>query len=150
MDCEMLYTDRGLEVGRLTIIGANCGTVLDTYILPQGNVVCYNEKFSGLRPESFAKALSFEQARYCLLNIVKRRDILLGHSLQCDLIAMRVVHQRVVDTSLLFGYKDGKRTALKKLCELYLPYTIQDGSHSSESDALAALDLTIVYLQGSV
>lgn len=74
--------------------------------------------------------------------------ILIGHGLENDLRALRLLHPTIIDTALLFPHPRGPpmRQSLKALSERYLQRSIQLGSgtdvgHSSAEDAKAALDL---------
>lgn len=46
--------------------------------------------------------------------------ILIGHSLENDLNALRIVHDKVIDTSVLFMNDTGKKLPLKSLASYYL------------------------------
>ena len=68
--------------------------------------------------------------------------MLVGHSLENDLKALKIVHERVVDTSVLFPHPRGYpfRRGLRALAEEYLKISIQGGAgHDSAEDARAAL-----------
>ena len=56
------------------------------------------------------------------------RTILIGHSLESDLKALKLIHGVVVDTSILFPHKMGppKKRALKTLCIENLKRIIQE------------------------
>ncbi len=61
------------------------------------------------------------------------RTILIGHSLESDLKALKLLHQSVVDTSVVFPHKMGRpyKRALKGLAAEFLKRIIQnDGKHS--------------------
>ena len=62
--------------------------------------------------------------------LVNSESILIGHSLESDLKAMRIVHNRVVDTSVLFPHRidDQKKRGLRELCLDKLGKSIQDDS----------------------
>jgi len=70
-----------------------------------------------------------------------------GHGLENDLLAIRVVHTNVIDTCQLFPHPRGLplRLALRDLVDKYLGKIIQaDGpsvGHSSAIDAQMALEL---------
>lgn len=83
-----------------------------------------------------------------LSTLVGPSTILIGHGLENDLRALRLLHPTVIDTALLFPHPRGPplRQGLKALSERYLQRSIQLGSgtdvgHSSAEDAKAALDL---------
>lgn len=56
------------------------------------------------------------------------RTILIGHSLDSDLKALKLIHETVVDTSVLYPHKMGlpKKKALKTLCIDHLKRIIQE------------------------
>jgi len=69
-----------------------------------------------------------------------KSTIIVGHSLENDLMAMKLFHFRVIDTSVLFPNGLAKHS-LKYLCSKYLGVSIQNSSHDSIQDAIAALRL---------
>lgn len=50
-----------------------------------------------------------------LEKIINKSTILIGHSLENDLHAMRMIHEKVIDTSILFARKNGSKMKLKTL-----------------------------------
>jgi len=95
------------------------------------------------------KVSSPEVARDLLFSLISPSTPLVGHGLKNDLNAVRVVHQTVVDTVLLYPHKAGLpyRYGLKKLMQDHLNRKIQQESgpkvlgHDSAEDARAAGDL---------
>ena len=88
---------------------------------PTHEAVCsdYNTRFSGVAEEGFSKAtLSLASIRKALDNLINRETILVGHALDNDLKAMRIVHKKCIDTAILFPHQAGPpyRRALKD-CE---------------------------------
>lgn len=63
-----------------------------------------------------------------LLSMFHSKTILIGHSLESDLKALKLIHHNVVDTSVLFPHKQGppKKRALKTLCIENLKRIIQE------------------------
>lgn len=63
-----------------------------------------------------------------LLLMFNSKTILIGHSLESDLKAMRLIHSSVIDTSVLFPHKMGppKKRALRGLASDYLKKIIQN------------------------
>ena len=94
---------------------------------------------------SVATTLSDIQAR--LLDLFKPHTILIGHSLNADLTAMKLAHPFIIDTSILYPHPRGPplKSSLKFLAQKYLNREIQKdhGSigHDSIEDATACLDL---------
>lgn len=64
-----------------------------------------------------------------MLARVSADTILMGHSLESDLKALKLIHTSVVDTSLVFPHKMGLpyKRALKNLLKEYCQKIIQDG-----------------------
>jgi len=63
-----------------------------------------------------------------LLTMFSDKTILVGHSLESDFKALRLLHDTVVDTSVMFPHKNGypQKRALKNLCSEYLRKLIQN------------------------
>lgn len=60
-----------------------------------------------------------------LKQFINRDTILLGHSLNNDLHKLRLIHRRVIDTSVLYSSKTGKKHSLAELAFQYVKATIQ-------------------------
>ena len=75
------------------------------------------------------------------------QSIIVGHSLDSDLKALKMTHPFVVDTALLYPHPRGPplKSSLKWLAQKYLDREIQRGhgaaGHDSTEDARATLDL---------
>lgn len=146
MDCEMVYTVWGMAVARVTVVDTNDAMVLDQLIKPAERILDYNTKFSGLTKEIMEKAdVNLEQARRQLFNLVNSETILIGHSLESDLRAMRLIHKRVVDTSVVWPHKKGPpyKRALRNLASEVCKRIIQESTdgHDSKEDSSACLQL---------
>ena len=78
-----------------------------------------NTRFSGIRPEEYAThaVLPLESVRRALDQLIGAETVLIGHALDNDLRALRLVHRRVVDTAALFPHPRGLpyRRALRDL-----------------------------------
>ena len=167
-DCEMGYTTMGLELIRLTATAwPNGEELLDVLVRPLGEVLDLNSRFSGVWPKDYANALSYEStsmdeqkasndseqrlrivdspsiARDLLFEHLTPETPLIGHALDNDLNATRIVHPSIVDTVLLFPHPRGLpvRFGLKALMKKHLDRDIQmggDQGHDSKEDARAA------------
>ena len=142
LDCEMGYTTKGFELLRLTCVDWAGKVVLDTIVKPDGDVIDFNSRFSGVHvipPD----ALSFTECREKLASIVGPNTILLGHSLENDLNSLKLIHSKCIDTVVVFPHPSGLpyRLSLRDLASTKLGRFIQQGEHSSAEDALACLDL---------
>lgn len=63
-----------------------------------------------------------------LLSMFHAKTVLIGHSLDSDFKALKLIHDVVVDTSVLYPHKMGlpKKRALKTLCIENLKRIIQE------------------------
>ncbi|KAL8426639.1 hypothetical protein Efla_005896 [Eimeria flavescens] len=146
VDCEMVDTASGKELGRVCVVDSNCEVILDELVKPSGPVVDYLTQFSGLTKEILDKAtLSLEDVHELLKSKLQSGAILVGHSLEYDLRALRVVHRRCIDTTVLYPHnREGLMLSLKKLAQLYLKKTMKRVcGHDPREDAQAAMLLTL-------
>ena len=153
MDCEMILTSSGSELGRITIVqfvdfgekAITSKTIMDALVKPENPVLDYLTKYSGITA-ALLKPIStrLEQIQVALCGFLRSNDILVGHSLENDLKATRYIHPNVIDTALVFRPAN-KRTkfSLRHLTATLLGRKIQSGAHCSEEDALATLELAI-------
>jgi RNA exonuclease 1 len=151
LDCEMVYTTGGFRIARVSIVNAGGEEVFDELIKMDDGVavVDFNTRFSGIHPDKYAAdaVLTLESVRRALGRLIGTDTILIGHALDNDLRALRLVHHRVIDTAALFPHSRGLpfRRALRDLVNEYLSRSIQQGDstkgHSSIEDSVAALDL---------
>lgn len=82
-----------------------------------------------------------------LLTILNPDTILIGHSLNSDLNALKMTHPFIIDTALLYPHPRGPplKSSLKWLAQRYLNRDVQKGhggaGHDSIEDARTCLDL---------
>lgn len=86
-----------------------------------------------------------------LLEILHPRTILIGHSLNSDLTALKITHPFIIDTAVIYPHPRGPplKSSLKWLAQRYLNREIQKGhgttgpgaGHDSIEDARTCLDL---------
>lgn len=157
IDCEMCYTTLGMELCRVTAVNFTGKCTLDRTVRPLGKVLDYNTRFSGISDiedpiknemGQLSGPVTFAEARRLLFKLVDSSTFLIGHGLENDLIALRLCHLRIIDTSILYPEFNPKRkTALRTLALNYLKRTIQTGEHDSMEDAVAALDVVKFHLK---
>ena len=169
-DCEMGYTTLGMELIRLTVTSwPDGGELFDVLVRPLGEILDLNSRFSGVWPYHFNQALPYpadstecavdgaqeprlqlvespSKARELLFEHLTTQTPLIGHALENDLNAVRIVHPTIVDTVLLYPHPRGLpiRYGLKMLVKKHLNRDIQMGGeqgHDSKEDARAAGDL---------
>jgi RNA exonuclease 1 len=82
-----------------------------------------------------------------LLEILHPKTILIGHSLDSDLKALKLTHPYIIDTAVVYPHPRGPplKSSLKWLAQKYLGKEIQKGhgatGHDSIEDAKTCLDL---------
>ncbi|KAL9082964.1 MAG: hypothetical protein Q9159_006065 [Coniocarpon cinnabarinum] len=164
LDCEMGYTTRGFELIRLTALSWPRGEkILDVLVRPFGYVLDLNTRFSGVNVQQFQEATPYDshanadslqivgspiEARKLFFEKINPSTPLIGHGLDNDLAALRIIHPCIVDTALLCPHARGLpyRRALKQLAREYIFRTIQNAGlagHDSAEDAKAAGDIVL-------
>ncbi|XP_061093910.1 RNA exonuclease 1 homolog [Conger conger] len=146
LDCEMCYTKQGLELTRVTVINAELKVIYDTFVKPESKVVDYNTRFSGVTEDDMeGTTITLRDVQAVLLNMFSADSILIGHSLESDLFALKLIHSTVVDTAIVFPHRLGLpyKRALRNLMADYLKRIIQDNveGHDSSEDASACMQL---------
>uniref|UniRef100_A0A8C6V8A1 RNA exonuclease 1 homolog n=1 Tax=Naja naja TaxID=35670 RepID=A0A8C6V8A1_NAJNA len=148
LDCEMCYTKQGLELTRVTVINSDLKVIYDTFVKPDSRVVDYNTRFSGVTEADLENAsITLRDVQAVLLSMFSTETILIGHSLESDLFALKLIHSTVVDTAVVFPHRLGLpyKRALRTLMADYLKRIIQDSveGHDSSEDARACMELMI-------
>ncbi|VVC43773.1 Ribonuclease H-like domain,Elongin A binding-protein 1,Exonuclease, RNase T/DNA polymerase III,RNA [Cinara cedri] len=145
LDCEMVNTTIGIEIVRVTVINHEGEEVYESKVKPKNMILDYKSKYSGITEESLKNCSKrLLDVQLDLLKIFDKNTILIGHSLESDLKALKIVHYNVVDTSIIYPHKYGPpyKWGLKLLSEQHLQRIIQsEEGHDSKEDALASLDL---------
>lgn len=148
VDCEMCRTSAGVnELTRISIINENLVCVYETLVRPENKIVDYLTKYSGITEEmmkNVTKTLS--EVQVDIRNLLPADAILIGQSLNVDLLALRMMHPYVIDTSVIFNLTGarGRKSKLQTLARQFLGETIQISplGHDSVEDSAASMKLT--------
>lgn len=145
LDCEMVNTTIGIEIVRVTVINHEGEEIYESKVKPKNLILDYKSKYSGITEDSLKNCSKrLLDVQLDLLKVFDKDTILIGHSLESDLKALKMVHYNVVDTSIMYPHKYGPpyKWGLKLLSEQHLQRIIQsEEGHDSKEDALASLDL---------
>lgn len=149
LDCEMSFTRFGLDVTKVTVVALDGTLVYDAMVRPEADIIDYNTRFSGVS-EGDLKVAGVKRLRDVqddLLRFIFSDTILVGHGLENDLRALKIVHPTVIDTAIAYPHYNGLpfRRSLKQLALCFLKREIQTSAegHSSFEDARAAMELIL-------
>ncbi|WVF70973.1 hypothetical protein IAT40_005769 [Kwoniella sp. CBS 6097] len=147
MDCEMIFTTAGVSLGRVTIVDEDGGVLLDELVRQNAAILDVNTRFSGISPDQLESAvMDLPAIRTAACMFIGPETIIVGHGLENDLRALRLLHDKVIDTAVVFPHDKGPpfRRALRDIVKEKLGYFIQDRTsdlgHSSAVDAKSTLD----------
>lgn len=158
VDCEMCETEDGKELARVCVIEYESGIVVyDKLVKPPKPVTDYLTRWSGITDTLLATAtITLSDVQAHLLSILAPpsgpTSILVGHSLESDLKALRLCHPLCIDTALAYHHprgrplKPGLAWLTKKWCHREIQ-TRGEGGHDPEEDARACVDLLRLKVQ---
>jgi len=120
LDCEMVLSSVGQELARVTLIELqdidsvsnkiSYQVILDELVKPHRPVLDYITEFSGITAKMLDPvSTTLAQVQASLLTILHKEDTLIGHSLENDLLSLHMIHENVVDTSIIFRATNGRK-----------------------------------------
>ena len=155
VDCEMVLTNEGYELARVSVVNDSLTCIYDKLVKPDNQVLDYKTKYSGVTEEILKNVTtSLSDVQRDLTALLPQRCILLGHSLENDLRALKMLHPFVIDTSCLFQPPRGAvahwfKPKLQMLAKRFLGKEIQMGrsGHSPQEDAQTCMELVLKKLK---
>ncbi|KAE8735085.1 Small RNA degrading nuclease 5 [Hibiscus syriacus] len=124
MDSAELLKDNGFccdQQGFLSTLPASDGSspyeilafdcemvVLDKLVKPSNPITDYNTRFSGITYEMLSGVTTtLQDVQEDFLKLVHKDTVLVGNSLENDLLALKISHDLIIDTSVLYKHPRG-------------------------------------------
>ncbi|TFK44122.1 hypothetical protein BDQ12DRAFT_672432 [Crucibulum laeve] len=173
IDCEMCLTENGKELTRVCIIDYYSGIVVyDQLVKPSKPIIDYLTRWSGITAEALGPVTTTHaQVQAHILRLLSPpapnpfsttskpnsppppTPILLGHSLESDLKALKICHPLCIDTALMYHHPRGRplKPGLAWLTKKWCGREIQargEGGHDPEEDARACVELMQRKIEG--
>lgn len=148
LDCEMCKTHGGQhELARISIVDENCVSVYETLVRPYNSIIDYMTPYSGITSEMMANVTkTLKEVQIDLRKILPADAILVGQSLNCDMIALQMMHPYIIDTSVIYNVtgERKRKSRLQFLAKEFLDEVIQANKqgHDSIEDAITSMKLT--------
>lgn len=156
LDCEMCLAGKDFVLTRVSVLDFQNNVMLDELVKPDVEITDYLTKYSGITKEKLDPVTTtLKDVQHKLLKLISSKDILIGHSLQSDLLTLKMRHPLIVDTAVIYDHKAGPpfKPALKYLASEYLGVSIQDHAgdgHDSVEDARTCIDLTKLKIENGL
>ncbi|XP_064096912.1 putative exonuclease GOR [Macrobrachium nipponense] len=149
LDCEMVCTKAGLELAAISVVDTACNVVYETVVLPRHPIIDYLTDYSDLTAADFRGITTrLTDVHTSILGLFGQDTLLVGHGLEHDFLAMKLLHDNVVDTAVLYPHTKGNgfRNSLAYLQERHLPHVSRtiSGQLKCRGDAALAMKLALL------
>jgi len=152
VDCEMCMTTGGSQLSYVALIREDLEILYKSFVLTDDPVTNYLTQYSGVYMHDLSSlTTTLADVQKAIREILPKDCILVGHGLNGDLKALRMIHPYVIDTSICYNLTGQLRSKskLKLLSRVFLNQEIQRDDvegHCPEEDARATLELAIAKL----
>ncbi|CXJ01863.1 exoribonuclease, putative [Plasmodium berghei] len=148
VDCEMCETSGGYrELTKVTIVDAYMNIIYDSYVLPDNKITNYLTLYSGINENTLKNVhTKLTDVQKELKNILNNKSILVGHSLENDLHALKIKHDYIIDTSVIYSNNNYNflKPSLFNLSKKHLNITMErENGHNSIDDARISMFLAL-------
>lgn len=154
VDCEMVLCDDGTEaLVKVCVVDRNLQVKLNELVNPNKPIADYRTEITGVSAKDLdGITRSLADIQKSMKKLLSHGTILVGHSLNNDLKALKLDHARVIDTSFIFKCADEsvfRRPSLNNLCKSVLGYEVrQKGApHNCLDDACATMKLVLAKIE---
>jgi RNA exonuclease 1 len=157
MDCEMCETAdpvSGLKdsraLCRISVVDVMTNEVLlDTLVKPAWPVSDYRTWVNGIGAENLESVqFTLRHAQAFMMKLCSEETVIMGHALQNDLAAIRMIHHSVADSAYLFPVKDQPNASIslkdltKSVLDVDMPKT-----HDSVNDTRMTMECLKFWLK---
>ncbi|GER30921.1 small RNA degrading nuclease 3 [Striga asiatica] len=155
IDCEMVLCEDGTEaLVKVCAVDRNLQVKLDKVVNPNKAIADYRTDITGISAKDLDEVtVSLKDVQKSVKKLLSHGTILVGHSANNDLQALKVDHTRVIDTSYIFKHaKSNRKPSLSLLCKTKLGYELREKGkpHNCLDDACAAMKLVLARLEGKI
>ena len=106
LNCQLVYTTKGLVVGSIVLMDHNEDLVMNQLVTYDEKIIDYRTNITGIEESHYRnkkRTMSREDVVENLEKILGPEVILVGHLLQRDLVFLRVIHTKIVDIVQLYN-----------------------------------------------
>ncbi|CAI0405722.1 unnamed protein product [Linum tenue] len=154
LDCEMVLCEDGTDaLVRVCVVDRDLQVKLHEKVNPYKPVADYRAEITGIHPGDLDNVTcSLRDIQKSLKKLLSKGSILVGHGLHNDLLALKLDHARIIDTSLIYKNSVGRVPSLSNLCESILGYKLREegAPHNCLDDARTAMKIVLAKLKHGV